>query len=537
MEMGGREKGREITQIPMCANCAIACEDDDRDALLKRALRRVDVADGGLSRQRWKTRSNDKSPHATMTATTRQSQLGGDSSMDMVSSPSPNIPHSPSPTISSSTVEGKEDETMARLHYRRSKDPRFAKLECVVPSGAALYVSIFDPMNTPAFKPSPTKPLPEWMRLLPGGGRSQKKTSQQNNNPRQKEDETRACWSPRSVLDVHFPPAVTLATRRTTPTADNIRTSKMGLQTSELTNHQNGNTDGMEVDYTRARRPLPLASSSSPPSPPISPSPFPYPPLLAMHHRSNLRKSDDSTSSQFSGHLHEGGSEVSHENSSASRKSDSPLSDSGYPPQNSTSSKSPYKRPSIVADEPLQRPSSGLMGLCAYEHRDAKGRGDHEERRAISISTANTTTNLNPHRHRKTDSMLQDNGKGKGKTVAWDKTVAGGESGSDESCEQRPREKESQRQRAESPEYLPKRCSSPLTEQVAAVWHRLVRAQMPPAKSKEFLDLYRADMSNTEEKEKKTRFAHPSLAVPGRRREREIGSLRTCPTCGNQSVY
>lgn len=86
MGMGGREKGREIDNIPMCANCAIACQNDDRDALVKRALRRIEVADGGLSWQRWKTRCKNKSSRSATAIAARQSHLGGDSSMDVVSS-------------------------------------------------------------------------------------------------------------------------------------------------------------------------------------------------------------------------------------------------------------------------------------------------------------------------------------------------------------------------------------------------------------------------------------------------------------------
>lgn len=39
--------------------------------------------------------------------------------------------------------------------------------DCIVPLDSTIYVSIFDPLGESAFKPSPTKPIPRWMRWLP----------------------------------------------------------------------------------------------------------------------------------------------------------------------------------------------------------------------------------------------------------------------------------------------------------------------------------------------------------------------------------
>lgn len=50
----GRGRGREILEIPMCVNCVVACENDDEDKLVEKALTRIDLADGGMSRLRWK---------------------------------------------------------------------------------------------------------------------------------------------------------------------------------------------------------------------------------------------------------------------------------------------------------------------------------------------------------------------------------------------------------------------------------------------------------------------------------------------------
>lgn len=49
------ESGREITEVPTCANCAVECEVDceDRQAFVRNALHRVDKTDGGMARMRW----------------------------------------------------------------------------------------------------------------------------------------------------------------------------------------------------------------------------------------------------------------------------------------------------------------------------------------------------------------------------------------------------------------------------------------------------------------------------------------------------
>ncbi|KAI1362783.1 hypothetical protein F5Y08DRAFT_260462 [Xylaria arbuscula] len=232
-EMEGKGKRREIVEIPMCVHCAVACENDIENALLQRVLRHVELADGGPSRSRWlqhstatdayDKKSKDASsghfhdPRATTkmsSAATHRNLLGGDSSMDMASSPPPDdIPRAPprapraprtsqpsgfvptpppSSSCSSSSaliptpapipggkgrgkqgrneVQESEHETLAKLHYYRQSgaDPSFATLECVVPVESALYVSISGPIDKPSSRPPPAKPLPEWMRLLPG---------------------------------------------------------------------------------------------------------------------------------------------------------------------------------------------------------------------------------------------------------------------------------------------------------------------------------------------------------------------------------
>ncbi|TGJ83387.1 hypothetical protein E0Z10_g5357 [Xylaria hypoxylon] len=540
----------------MCINCAVACENDDSDILLKRALRRVDIADAGLSRLRGKCQSQrketNKSPHGVTITAARQNQLGGDSSMDLVSPP-PDISPPPScPTESSSSVDerkGKrrweeDDETIARLHYRRSRDPRFAELECLVPQHAALYVSIFDPVDTPAFRPSPAKPLPNWMRLL----------SCQNQRNEGKEPCERT-WSPSSVLDVHFPPAEAFVR----PCTDDVgmRSAGAGMRrtdklNNETTGHkdQSGSGSGNGVDIIRPRACPPLSFIS--PSPRVSPCPLitpsPSPPL-------HQNTSDESISSQFSERLksdcdRDGGS---HDNPT-------PLPDFAYPGnqfeienEHGIPPLKIYKRPSVVADEPLRLSSSRPMPVRSYERLDPKAKGDGDGYRVVpsAFTIADTTTNgdWNESKDKKPNFVLLGNckrkGKGKGKSVAWDKTVEGGEGDtSDESCGQMPAEMESERgnmqgvERVLGPECPPKRCSSLLPAQTNTVWHQ---ARTPPAQSLEFFDLYHTGVGEDNEKVKgvgkEMRLLNPSLAVSGRRRAREVGGAKACPTCGNMSNY
>ncbi|KAK8088679.1 hypothetical protein PG997_003640 [Apiospora hydei] len=60
--------------------------------------------------------------------------------------------------------------------------------DCVVPLDSTIYISILDPMGEPAFKPSPTKPIPKWMQ----------RSSPQHRVRRQVEPR------PISLLDDHF---------------------------------------------------------------------------------------------------------------------------------------------------------------------------------------------------------------------------------------------------------------------------------------------------------------------------------------------
>ncbi|RWA06784.1 hypothetical protein EKO27_g8330 [Xylaria grammica] len=534
-EMG---RARQISEIPLCAHCAVACETDDRRSLLQRALRRIDAADAGLSRLRWRSKSARKeSDMVSRNTATTQSLLGGDSSMDLVSPPPDLSP--PSPVPCPPNAGGREaDETIARLHYRRCRDPRFAELECLVPQHAALYVSIFDPVNAPAFRPSPAKPLPNWMRLLPC--RDQRDCA----------DTGEGGWAPRSVLDVHFPPAGEVV--RPCAGGGGARSARAGTeacavrQTSELGDGTDGDKlesrNGSKNEMGIVRPPTRLPASPSPP---------------LLQQRSDEFKSTQVPEQPESecGSDGDGGSQ-----GDAKRRASPP--DFAYPHpyfphenERRISPPKPYKRPSVVADEPLRRPSSTKGPV--YERPDPnvkveEDEGEDEDEdgcRAASPFTA-ASGEWNAEKGGRTDAAgpgglksETGKGKGKGKSVAWDETVEGGES--DESCEEMPPETEGEVldegedmreiEREQSPECPPQRCSS---LQADAAW---LRTRTPPAQSMEFLDRYRGDNAKGKDKGvgngQKPRLLNPSLAVPGRRHARNIAGARACPTCGNVSNY
>ncbi|KAI1739800.1 hypothetical protein F4680DRAFT_448796 [Xylaria scruposa] len=187
------EEGREMTEIPLCIYCAIACRDNEVTAV-ERAFQRIDLA--------------NKYPElkAITASAMDQTQLGGDSSMDIP-------PLSPISALDESSSEAKSmgvidsvlpGDTIAKLHVRRSRqDPRFAELEGVVPLDSSVQISIDSdhPFHThtraqacctPRHPPSPARrPLP-WLRSRNQAGEEKEKTEQQER--------------PASVLDAHFLP-------------------------------------------------------------------------------------------------------------------------------------------------------------------------------------------------------------------------------------------------------------------------------------------------------------------------------------------
>lgn len=154
----GRNKGREIDQIPLCAPCVeeVSRENADDDHLIPMALRRIDRFDGGLSRRRWE--------EATRQSTGEDHTHEASSSTD----PHPRLEHQ------ISTFESSAD--FKRQHVFRTPSP--------------IYVSMHDPLGEPAFRRSETKPIPKWMQYLPS----------------KRSDEWERIERPSSVLDNYFSP-------------------------------------------------------------------------------------------------------------------------------------------------------------------------------------------------------------------------------------------------------------------------------------------------------------------------------------------
>ncbi|OIW33001.1 hypothetical protein CONLIGDRAFT_160864 [Coniochaeta ligniaria NRRL 30616] len=110
-----RGRAKEVDEIPLCAHCYVesGAEEMDSRNVVNRALRRMDYRDGGLNRKRY-----EDGRHIRLDGTRPESYSGLDNGI------------------------------------------------CPVPLDSTIYVSIRDP-TAPAFKPSPTKPIPRWMVTSP----------------------------------------------------------------------------------------------------------------------------------------------------------------------------------------------------------------------------------------------------------------------------------------------------------------------------------------------------------------------------------
>ncbi|ORY69754.1 uncharacterized protein BCR38DRAFT_480922 [Pseudomassariella vexata] len=169
-----RIRAKEILEIPMCANCVVEVELDslDQKTVVQKALRRVDKSDGGMSRNRWEKREG----------IVTRSAMGH---IKRVPSKMSRVP-----------------EEAAALSHTRPRSSRMAGDgtvsgsgesgddggECIVPLDSVIYASMLDPLGLSAFKPSPTKPIPRWMQMLPNQRRPPAQTERR----------------PRSILDEHF---------------------------------------------------------------------------------------------------------------------------------------------------------------------------------------------------------------------------------------------------------------------------------------------------------------------------------------------
>ncbi|KAB5516919.1 hypothetical protein GE09DRAFT_979293, partial [Coniochaeta sp. 2T2.1] len=125
----GMGKAVEIDVVPLCAYCyvEVAAEEMDEGKMVGGALRRMEYRDGGLSRRRYedvRAREDDKDGEW------------------------------PSSGQGAEQVSARRDDRVSGLGDGTGM--------CPVPLDSTIYVSIRDP-TAPAFRPSPTKPIPEWM--------------------------------------------------------------------------------------------------------------------------------------------------------------------------------------------------------------------------------------------------------------------------------------------------------------------------------------------------------------------------------------
>ncbi|KAK3682738.1 hypothetical protein B0T22DRAFT_494391, partial [Podospora appendiculata] len=131
------QAAREIAEVPLCANCTVEVDVDGLDemSVVQKGLRRLEKVDGGLSRKRWEgMRENEvaggkRNIHLHKRHNIRSGRDGAASS--------------PAGTLDDSS------------DYPASLD------------STPVYVSILDPIGRPAFRPSPTKPIPQFMRTTP----------------------------------------------------------------------------------------------------------------------------------------------------------------------------------------------------------------------------------------------------------------------------------------------------------------------------------------------------------------------------------
>lgn len=139
---------KEIEEVPVCANCLVDLEAEDERQIVKRAVRRVEKGtngDGGMGRVRWERREVNRVVEERLERTER-----GDEKQQVHLHKRPIVD---GPSEQEKGEQDKEADT--------------------------IYVSLTDPLGEMSFRPSPTKPIPEWMRLNSGH------TTEERNNYKQ----------------------------------------------------------------------------------------------------------------------------------------------------------------------------------------------------------------------------------------------------------------------------------------------------------------------------------------------------------------
>ncbi|KAH9898956.1 hypothetical protein F4778DRAFT_792345 [Xylariomycetidae sp. FL2044] len=163
-------RGKEIADVPLCAYCVVGCEahrsagggsGGGGESVVQKALRRIDRVDGGVTRKRWEKRDGAVSLRAT--GAVKRVPVGTSKGVAVPDPPSQRPPYAFEQVRKAANRLAGGDGALSG-----SGDSGDSAGDCVVPLDSTIYVSIFDPLGEPAFKPSRTKPIPLWMQMLPG---------------------------------------------------------------------------------------------------------------------------------------------------------------------------------------------------------------------------------------------------------------------------------------------------------------------------------------------------------------------------------
>ncbi|KAK1691312.1 hypothetical protein BDP55DRAFT_646649 [Colletotrichum godetiae] len=143
----GKGNMKEVEAVPLCASCCVGTEGED---VVQKGLRRVERVDGGLGRARWgagegRAGQLRRVPAVSCVRMMRVSKLTSRQSIRSLS---------PDSSSFRRIGDGSHDESRGYL--------------ATPPAESTIYVSINDPIGQPAFKPSPTKPIPVWMQPFRG---------------------------------------------------------------------------------------------------------------------------------------------------------------------------------------------------------------------------------------------------------------------------------------------------------------------------------------------------------------------------------
>ncbi|KAK1983683.1 hypothetical protein LZ30DRAFT_748422 [Colletotrichum cereale] len=133
----GKGRMKEVDVPPLCAACHLGTEGDD---VVQKGLRRVERADGGMSRARWDA-GEGRAGHLRRAPASIRTQSRDSSSLRRAG-------------------DGSHD---------RAREQHLA----MPPAESTIYVSINDPIGQPAFQQSPTKPIPVWMQPFRGAAPSE----------------------------------------------------------------------------------------------------------------------------------------------------------------------------------------------------------------------------------------------------------------------------------------------------------------------------------------------------------------------------